>query len=116
VALITVNGVNIPTPSNYDVSVLDISNAQRNAQGLMIIERIATKRTISLSYNFLSASDLSTILQAISSTFYNVTFLDPVTNSQVTSSFYAGDRAISMIDYVSGVPRYQNVKFELIER
>lgn len=115
-ALITVNGVNLPTPSDYQIGVQDISNAQRNAQGTMIIERIATKKTITLSYAFLSASDLSTILQAIAPTFYNVTYLDPVTNSNLTSSFYAGDRSLGMIDFQNSVPRYQNLKFELIER
>jgi hypothetical protein len=115
-ALITVNGVNIPTPTNYDVGIQDISNAQRNAQGTMVIERIATKKTITLSYSYLSATDLSTILQAIAPTFYNVTYLDPITNSNVTSSFYCGDRSLGMIDFQAGVPRYQNLKFELIER
>lgn len=115
-ALITANGVNLPTPTNLDIGIQDISNAQRNAQGTMVIERIATKKTITLSYAYLSATDLSTILQAIAPTFYNVTYLDPITNSNVTSSFYCGDRALGMIDFQNGVPRYQNLKFELIER
>lgn len=115
-AFITVNGVNIPTPTSFDVTVADISQAQRNAQGLMIIERIATKHTLTLGYNFLNAADLSTILQAVKTAYWNVTYTDPVTNSQVTGSFYCGDRSISMIDYQNSVPRYQNVKFELIER
>lgn len=115
-SLITINGVNVPTPATYDVGVQDVSNAQRNAQGKMIIERICTKKTITLSWVYLSASDLSTILQAVAPTFYNVTYLDPVTNSNITSSFYCGDRALGLIDFQNGIPRYQNVKFELIER
>src|SRR5437763_1310277 len=115
-AFITVNGVNLPTPSDYQIGVQDLSNAQRNAQGTMIIERIATKKTLTLSYAFLNATDLSTILQAVAPTFYNVTYIDPVTNSNVTSSFYCGDRSLGMVDYQNGVPRYQNLKFELIER
>lgn len=115
-ALITINGVNVPTPTDFQVGIQDISNAQRNANGLMIIERICTKKTLSISYSYLSASDMSTVLQAIAPVYYNVTYLDPLTNTNVTSSFYCGDRSLGMIDYQNGVPRYQNVKFTLIER
>lgn len=115
-ALITANGVDLPTPSAIDVGVQDISKAERNAQGTMIIERIATKKTIDITYNYLNASDLSTILTAVGAVFFNVTYLDPVTNTNITSSFYCGDRSIGMLSYINGVPIYQNTKFSLIER
>lgn len=82
----------------------------------MIIERIATKHTITISYAYLSASDLSTVLQAVSPTSFSVTYLDPVTNTTKTASFYCGDRSLGMIDYQNSIPRYNAVKFDLIER
>jgi hypothetical protein len=115
-ALVTANGVALPTPTTYDVGIMDISKAERNAAGTMIIERIATKRQINLSWNFLSASDLSAILNAVAPVFYNVTYLDPQTGTYRTGSFYCGDRNAGMVDYRNGVPRYKDVKFTLIER
>jgi hypothetical protein len=115
-ALISIGGVALPTPSNVDVGIMDISKAERNANGLMIIERIAQKVKLSLSYNYLSAGDASTVLNAVSPVFYNVTYLDPRTNTYKTSSFYTGDRSLGMIDFINGVPRYKDVKFDLIER
>ncbi|WEG14009.1 hypothetical protein PU629_06470 [Pullulanibacillus sp. KACC 23026] len=115
-ALITVGGVELTTPSDLQPGIQDISKAERNARGTMIIERIATKKTLDLSYSYLNASDLSAVLTAVSPVFFNVTYLDPVTNSFVTSSFYCGDRTMGMISYVNGVPRYKDVKFTLIER
>lgn len=115
-ALITANGVALPTPSDLQMGIQDISNAQRNANGLMIIQRIATKKTITLTYAYLNATDMSTILNAVSGTYFNVTYLDPISNSTVTGSFYPGDRSLGYIDYQNGVPRYNNLKFELIER
>jgi hypothetical protein len=94
----------------------DISNAQRNANGLMIIERIATKRTISISYAYLDASTLSSVLSKVAGTSFNVTYLDPQTNGMRTGSFYCGDRSLGMLDFYSNVPRYKDIKFELIER
>lgn len=114
-AFITVNGVNLPTPTSCDIGIQDISKAQRNAQGTMIIERIATKRTITLTYAFISATDLSTVLNAVSPTSYSCTYFDPMTNGNLTKTFYCGDRKLGMIDFINGVARYQNVTFDLIE-
>lgn len=115
-ALVNVGGNDLPTPSDFSVGIQDISNAQRNASGLMIIERIATKRTVNISYAYLDQVTLSNVLNWVSATYFNVTYLDPQTNAMRTGSFYCGDRAMGMIDYISGTPRYKDIKFELIER
>jgi hypothetical protein len=115
-ALISIGGVALPTPSSFSVGVMDLSKAERNANGSMIIERIATKKKLSFSYAFLSATDLAVILKAIAPTFYNVTYLDPVDNTFKTASFYCGDRGVGMIDYIDNVPRYKDLSFDLIER
>jgi hypothetical protein len=115
-ALISIGGTALPTPTEYDVGIMDISKAERNANGTMIIERIATKRKISLKYSYLTANDLSNILSKVSPTFYDVTYLDPQTNTYRTASFYCGDRNAGMIDFINGVPRYKDVLFDLIER
>lgn len=115
-SLITVNGVDLPTPTNFTVAVQDISKADRNANGTMIIERIATKRKLSISYSYLSKTDSSSVLNAVSSVFFTVTYQDPQTGGQRTGTFYSGDRTIGMIDFVNGVPRYKDAKFDLIER
>lgn len=115
-ALITINGVDLPTPSDLQVGIMDLSKAERNARGTMIIERIATKRKLDLTYSFLTRSELSLVLSAVSSVFFNVTYLDPQTNSYRTGSFYCGDRNVGMLDFKNGVPRYKDIKFDLIER
>jgi hypothetical protein len=115
-ALITIEGVALPTPSDYNVGIMDISKAERNARGNMIIERITTKRKIEISYSFLTASELADVLQAISPVYYDVTYLDPQTGGNRTASFYCGDRSVGMLDFTDGVARYKDVKFDLVER
>lgn len=115
-ALITVNGVALPTPSDFQASIMDISKAERNAAATMIIERIATKRKLEISYSYLSKSDASKVLNAVSPVFFAVTYIDPQTGGTRTGTFYCGDRDAGMIDFINGVPRYKNVKFNLIER
>jgi hypothetical protein len=113
---ITVNGVALPTPSEFSVGIYDISKAERNANGLMLIERITTKKKLSLKWAVLNNYDAKTVLKAVESTFYDVTYTDPVDNVQKTGSFYCGDRNLGMIDYINGFPRYKELSFDLIER
>ncbi len=115
-ALITVAGVELPTPTGFQVGIMDISKAERNSLGKMIIERVATKRKLFLTYSFLTEYQAALILRTIAPTFYNVTYLDPQDKTMKSGSFYCGDRNITMIDYVDGVPRYQEFNFDLIER
>ncbi len=115
-ALLKVNGVDLPTPSEYNFGMMDITNAERNAKGTMIIERIASKVKISIKYKFCDASKMSQILQATQPIYYNVTYLDPVSNTYKTGSFYNGDRNLGMIDFKNGVPRYKDLQFDFIER
>jgi hypothetical protein len=116
VALYSIGGTAMPTPSSFDVGIMDISKAERNASGYLIIERITTKRKISINYAYLSASNLATVLNAIAPTSYQVTYLDPQTGGNRTSEFYCGDRALGMLSFIGGVPMYKDIKFDLIER
>jgi len=115
-ALIKINGVDIPTPSALSIGIMDLSKAERNAKGTMIIERIATKRKLSISYDYLSRNNLSNILKSISGVFFSVTYMDPQTNAMRTGTFYSGDRDAGLIDFKNGVPRYKDVKFDLVEK
>lgn len=115
-ALIKINGADIPAPSEYKVGIQDISKAERNANGTMIIERIATKRKIELSWSYLNKDQLAQLFTAVSPVFFEVTYVDPQDNGLRTGTFYCGDRTCGMLDFQNGVPRYKDIKFNLIER
>jgi hypothetical protein len=115
-ALLKVGSADLPTPSDYSIGVLDITQAERNAKGTMLIERIAQKKKISISYKYCDGATLSQILTAINPIYFNLTYLDPITNTYKTGSFYVGDRNMGMIDFQDSVPRYKDLSFEFIER
>lgn len=115
-SLIKINGVAIPTPSEYLIGIQDISKAERNANGTMIIDRIATKRKLELSWKYLNKNDLSNLLNKVSPVFFTVEYLDPQDNATKTGTFYCGDRNCGMLDFINSNPRYKDVKFNLIER
>ena len=114
--MIKINGVVLPTPSDYQIGIMDLSKAERNARGTMIIERIATKRKIELEWSYLSKDDLSRVLRLVSSVFFTVEYIDPQENTWKTGTFYAGDRRVGALDYRNGVIRYKDINFNIIER
>jgi hypothetical protein len=114
-ALVTVSGVELPTPQEFQIGYFDISKAERNASGKMIIERIATKRKLFLTYSYVTMSDAAMILKTIAPTYYTVTYFDAQDGQMKSGSFYCGDRQLGFIDYRSGVPRYKDFSFNLIE-
>ncbi len=114
--MIKINGTPLPTPSDYNVSIMDISKASRNAAGTMVIDRVATKRKIELAWKHLSRTELSTVLKLVSSVFFTVEYIDPEENDWKTGTFYCGDRTIGALDYRNGNIRWKDIKFNLIER
>jgi hypothetical protein len=115
VTLLKINGVDIPTPSDYQVGIQDLSNAERNAKGDMIIERIATKRKLELKWNFLTQTELNTLLGLVSGVFFTVNYIDPVEGS-TSGTFYCGDRTVQAVDYRNGVMRWKDISFSLVEK
>ena len=115
-ALISINGVELPTPSEYSVGIQDISQGGRNAKGDMIIERIATKRKIELSWKVMDATELASLLNKVSPVFFTVNYIDPQENTMKTGTFYSGDRTAPMLQFINGVPKYKDIKLSLVEK
>lgn len=114
--MIKIDGVELPTPSDYLVGIQDISKAERNARGTMIIERIATKRKIELCWKYLSKEQLSQVLGLVSPVFFTVEYIDPQENRKKSGTFYCGDRSVGALDYIKGNIRWKDIKFNIVER
>lgn len=114
--MIKINGVELPAPSGYTPSIQDISKAERNANGTMIIERIATKRKLSLSWGVLSSADMSTILNLVAPVFFSVEYIDPQDGALKSGTFYSGDRVCDGVTYKDKQMYWKNAKFDIIER
>lgn len=114
-SMISINGVAIATPASFDVTIADISKAQRNSLGTMLIERIATKRTIAISYLYLTQVQCASILSSVSGTTFSLAYPDPQTGVNRTANFYCGDRSLGAVSFQGGVMCYKDVKFTLIE-
>lgn len=114
--MLKINTAAILTPSDFSVGIMDITKADRSASGKMKIQKIATKRKIEVTYKYLSRSQLATLLQSISSTFFTVEYPDPQTGTLRSGTFYCGDRNAAAMDYIDGTIRWKDIKFNFIEQ
>ncbi len=114
--MLKVNGVAIAAPSNYEVTIQDLDGeSNRNASGNMIRDRIAVKRKINLEWPPLSQVEISTLLNAVSSVFFTVTFPDPQ-QGMITKTMYVGDRTAPAYQYKNGEVKWSNLKMNFIEK
>lgn len=115
--MITVNGTTIKTPSKLSVGIYDVSkNADRNASGDILIDRVAVKRKLEMEWGALTNAQISTLLSAITAVFFTVVYPDPQTGTDKSITCYVGDRAAPMYREISGVPLWEGLKMNFIEK
>ena len=114
--MISINGVQITAPKTYEATVTDLDGeSNRNAKGELIRDRIAVKRKLNLEWGPLTQSEIQTLLNAVSSVFFTVTFPDPMSGT-ITKTMYVGDRTAPAYQYVNGEVEWQGLKMNFIEK
>lgn len=89
-----INGVTITTPKSFQWDLMDIDGqSTRTASGEMTRDKITEKRKLSIEWGPLSDGEISTILNAISQTFFQCTYPDAKGGGLETRTFYTGDRS-----------------------
>lgn len=98
---LTLSGVSVNAPKTMKVSIQDIDGqSTRTAAGTMTRDRITVKRKIECEWGPLSKNDIQTILNAISSEFFSVSYPDPQ-QGQTEKVFYCGDRSMPIYSFHS---------------
>ena len=112
-----INGIVVQLPSSITISYSDIDGeSYRNAKGELIRDRIATKTKIETKWNFLSNTELSTLLQSVKNEFFSVQYYDPYEGKVITKTMYVGDRTAPCYAQVNGKYGWKNVSFNLIQK
>lgn len=97
-ALVRVNGIDLPCPSEYEANTATIVDAARNSNGDevgAVIKSGVSK--ITLKWNFLTPADWQNVLAIFASSFYNnVEFYNQDTAGWVTKIMYVSDRSATM--------------------
>lgn len=115
--MLKINGVTIATPQSFKVEISDLDGeSHRNAKGLLIRDRIAVKRKLECSWPPLTNFQISTILKAVKPVFFSVTYPDPEEGTNLTKTFYVGDRSAPVLMIKNGVPMWEGLEMNFIER
>lgn len=117
-AMITVDGVEMPCPSTYTWGLSDVSAAEsgRTEDTTMHKNRKGQKRTISLGWNAIGWQKTSQILQAFNPEYVSVRYPDMLSGQYETRTFYVGDRSAPVKYWWVGNKLIESVSFDIIER
>lgn len=116
--MIQVDGEKVKTPSSFIWGLQDISHsdAGRTDDAVMHKNRVAQKRKIDLSWAMPTREELHDILRVFNPEYINVTYYDPLDGSNVTRTFYTGDKTAPVKIWTVNNKRYELVSFSIIER
>lgn len=117
-ALLSINGVAIKTPSKFSVTISDFDGeTTRNAKGELIRDRIGIKRKVDCEWPPMTQSEMSTLLNAVTAVFFTVQYLDPK-DGVVTKTMYVGDRSAPMYKHGNGGAEvlWEGVKMNFVEK
>lgn len=91
---LAIGGVNVKAPQEFSVGyqTIDADSSGRNANGRMTRDIIAEKVKLDCKWGHLSDSEVSSILNKVTETFFTVTYPNPKTGGMATKTFYVGDR------------------------
>lgn len=116
-AMINIDGVDLPTPSSYKLleSDLDSSDTGRNELGILQRDRIrADIYKAEVGFDGIPSESLSTIKAATRPAQFQATVIDET--GAITKTMYAGDRNIEMIKYDNDYNKIRwNISFNLVE-
>jgi hypothetical protein len=115
--MLKINGVAVATPKVFRVEISDIDGeTTRNARGDIIRDRVATKRKLNCEWAPLTMAEISTLLKAVRNVFFTVEYPDPMEGKVITKTFYVGDRSTPMLCIKNGVPMWEGLTMNFIER
>jgi len=104
--MIQINGVVLPAPVEYSVSLQDIDseNTRRTETGMLQRDRVrAGVYKIQIKWR-VTKTQLKTITDALKPAKFSVTFFDPTTSTTPTRYMYCGDRDADLVHYKATVP------------
>lgn len=117
-ALIRVDGVDMPEPSKFQWGLQDVSigDSGRDDSGKMFKGRVTQKVKIELSWVAVTPSDAAKILQAFNPEYIDVRYYDPMDNAYQIKNFYVGDRSAPVKIWTVNQKLYETISFDIIER
>lgn len=115
-AMLTVNGAAVSAPSAMQVAVFDVaSDPRRNAAGGAVLDRIAVKRRLEISWAQMDEHEFSALLQAVNG-FFEAAYPDPESGQMRSISCYCSEKSAQILRMQDGRPLWTRIKMTWTER
>lgn len=99
-AIVTLNGVEVPSPQTIEMSFRNIGKSETTAAGTTVFDLVAVKRDAKMTWRFLAPEDASIITGTVkTSPFFSLAFVDPETSENVESEYMLGDIIVKPFRY-----------------
>lgn len=116
-AMLMVNGAAVPAPSTMRLTLFDLSSAQeRNAAGELVLDRVAVKRRIDLSWARIGSAALASLLAAMNGGFFQASYPDPATGEMRSMTCCCADRTAGVLRMEDGAAVWTNVEMSWTEK
>ena len=119
-SLLTANSVVLTMPSMYNSVSMEINGegTERNVEGLLIKERVATKMQITIEWQLVTKAEKDAIVSATSGNTFSCSYYDTQDDTFKSGTFYRGNdfTCEPLLNYRSGSGfPYYRVYMTLIE-
>ena len=115
-AVLTVNGAAVKSPSELKVSVFEVGSGElRSASGALVKDVVAKKRRLSLRWAHLAPSELGALLRQVGGAQFSAVYPDPEDGLR-TAQFCCGEASAGVLRVDGGSPVWTDVQMEWIER
>ena len=114
--MIRINGIDMPTPTHYQVDYENIGQFQRNANGNIMGDLVAIKATIQAQWDILSDDEAQAVLSQGRPAIVNVQFFDPDINRNRNAAMLMQRRAGQVAMQRGGRLWWKGLSISLTER
>lgn len=115
-AMITVGGEGIPSPSEMKVTLEALGTGElRAASGRMVIDRMGRKRRLHLKWAYLTQDELAAMLGRMGEGFFSASYPDPLTGTMRTMRCYSPEPTAGVFRVEGGKAAWKDVEMEWAE-
>ena len=102
-------------PLEIEPIVLLSSKSGRNARGNNRVDLVNRKDKITVNFKAFNHTEMQTFLAAIYDYVFNISYLDPHTDTLKTIQINRGDLKVSLLKAADQIKRYEEFKLSFIE-
>ncbi len=114
--MLKIAGVSVKAPTDLKIGRFDLTKSGRTASGKMVMELIATKKRVDITWKMLPDNELQKIIDTITASkpFFSLEY--PDAGGTKTMTCYAGDIVTSLWHTKNGVRYWEEISIPFIEQ